>query len=359
MLEVRAGRRFTVGLAALNRDLGRAGDGSDGGAPPDEWAGSAADLARAARLKQTLAMEQARAGRLADACRTVEGVVRVYRRLAETSPERFRPELAHARSAWGLWASRRGETAASAEALAEAVELYRQMLASAGRLRAMHRIRLSVGLAVALTNLGVVRSELGDHLAAGDAAEESVRILRRLHARNPLYRLLARQDPTGFAHCLAASVSNLGVVCAERGRLGQACELAEETVAIFRQLAAIAPVVYESMLARALHNLGLASAQVGRLDTALAATQEAVYLYRCLVPADPKGHRHDLARALCAFARVRVACQHELAEALAAAEEAVLLLEELTAGCPQAFSGDLHASYRTAGLVRRALEELD
>jgi len=113
--------------------------------------------------------------------------------------------------------------------------------------------------------------------------------------------------------------------------------------------------VFESELARALHNLGLAAAEVGRLDTALAASQESVYLHRFLVPADRVGHRQQLSQALCAFARVRAAHRRDLTEALAAAEEAVGLTEELTAAQPQAFSGDLHAAYRTASQVRAAL----
>lgn len=354
MLEGRPTRGFSIGMAALLEDL----------APelgnPDEraergWAGSASDLARAARLKQTLAVRQARAGRLGQACLTVEGVVRIYRRLARHEPARYRSELALALSCWGLWASRRGQREQAAAMLADAVELYRELLARCGRLRAMRRIQLSVGLAVALTNLGLARSDLGEHAEAACVAEESVRILRGLRRHNPLYRMLARNDPTAFEHCLATALNNLGLVLAEQGRTTPACRLAEEAAAVYRRLAAMAPVIYESELARALHNLGIAAAEVGRLDTALAATQEAVYLHRCLGTTDPVGQRQYLGQALCAFAMVRLACGRDLAEALAAAEEAVRLHEELTADHPQAFSGDLHAAYRTVSQIRAAL----
>ena len=53
---------------------------------------------------------------------------------------------------------------------------------------------------------------------------------------------------------------------------------------------------------------------------------------------------------------MRAAAGHDLPEALAAAEEAVHIHEELTEKLPAAFSGDLHAAYRTASAVRRALE---
>lgn len=348
MLEGRPNRGFSIGIAALVEDLGT--EPSERG-----WAGSASDVARAARLKQILAVQQARAGALGEACQSVEGVARIYRRLAGLKASRYQPELAVALSAWGLWASRLGRRDLAAEVLSEAVELYRDLLSHAVPAQAMRRIRLQVGLAVALSNLGLARSDLGEHSAAVQAAEESVLILRRLRARSPLYRLLARSDPTSFEHCLATSMNNLGIVLAEQGRHPDACRLAEQTAAIYRRLAALAPVVFESELARALHNFGVAAAQVGRLDAALTATQEAVYLHRCLAPPDQLGHQQHLGEALCAFARVRLLCDRDLPDALSAAEEAVSLHEELTARHPQAFSGDLHAAYQTVSQLRRAL----
>jgi tetratricopeptide (TPR) repeat protein len=335
-------------MAALVEDLG-----VEHG--PKGWAGSASDLARAARLKQLLAVRQARAGRLEDACHSIEGVVRIYRRLARPAPDRHQPELALALTAWGLWSSRLGRRQHAAAALTDAVTLHRELLARHSRLRVMHRIRLRVGLAVALSNLGIARSELGEHDAALAAAEESIVILRRLHAHNPVYRVLVRGNPVGFEHCLAAALNNFGLVLAAGGRPEQACELAAQTTERYRELARIAPVVFESELARALHNFAVAAAEVGRLDTALAASKESVYLHRFLAPADETGHRQRLGQALCAFAQVRAACGRDLSEALSAAEEAVELTEGLAAKRPQAFSGDLHAAYRTASQVRAAL----
>src|SRR5262249_23826772 len=214
-----------IGIAALQEDLG--------GQPTERgWAGSASDLGRAARLKQTLAVQQARAGALEEADQTIEGAVRIYRRLGRLEPARYHPELAIALSAWGLWASRLGRRERAAAALSDAVALYRGLLAASGRGRVMLRVRLRVGLAVAPSNLGLARRDLGEHGVAREAAEESVRILRRLRARNPMYRALARADPTGFEHCLATALNNLGLVLAEIGERADACRLAEETAAI-------------------------------------------------------------------------------------------------------------------------------
>ncbi|HTF46888.1 MAG TPA: tetratricopeptide repeat protein [Pseudonocardia sp.] len=340
-------RGFSIGMAALVEDLGA-------DHAPKGWAGSPSDLARAARMKQSLAVRQARAGQLEEACQTVEGVALIYRRLARPEPARYQPELALTLTAWGLWSSRLSRREHAAAALTDATELYRELLARAGRPRMMYRIRLHVGLAVALSNLGLARSELGEHEAATAAAEESIVILHRLRAHNPLYRMLARGNPVGFEHCLAAALNNLGLVLAARGHRERACELAVQTTESYRRLAGLAPVLFESELARALHNLGLAAAEAGQVDTALAASQESVYLHRTLVSTDSAGHRQDLGRALSAFARIRAASGRDLGEALAAAEEAVTLHEKLTADQPQAFTADLHAAYGTVSQVRAA-----
>src|SRR5262249_45112440 len=103
-----------MGMAALREDLGD--DQHERG-----WAGSATDMVRAARLKQTLAIQQARAGALDEADQTIDGVVRIYRRLGRLAPGRYHPELAIALSARGLWASRLGRREQAAEALAGSV----------------------------------------------------------------------------------------------------------------------------------------------------------------------------------------------------------------------------------------------
>jgi tetratricopeptide (TPR) repeat protein len=341
-------RGFSIGIAALVEDLGVADE-------PKGWAGSASDLARAARLRQELAVAKARAEHFEEACQLTEGAVRIYRRLSRQEPTRYQPEMATMLTAWGLWSSRLGRREHAVAALSDAVALHRELLQRAGSLRPMRRLRLRVGLAVALSNLGSARSEQGEHDAATSAAEEAVRMLRALRSDSPLYRLFARQDPLSFERCLAGALNNLGVILAERGHQVRAWELTEETTELYRGLAAEAPVLFEAELARALHNLGMTAAEVGRTAVALSATREAVYLHRSLLRTERADYRQHLGRALCSFARVRAIYGIELAEALAAAEEAVLVHEQLTEQRPQAFSGDLHVAYRTASSVRAAL----
>jgi tetratricopeptide (TPR) repeat protein len=342
-------RGFSLGVAALAEDLGVPGEITD-------WAGSPADLNRAARLGMELAIGQARAGRLEHACRLAEAAARIHRRLAAAEPGRHQSRLATALSAWGLWCTRLGRREQAGSLLTESVELHRALVVRAGRLRPMRRLRLRVGLAVALSNLGSAHSELGEHAEACASAEEAVTLLRELRERSPLYRLTARQDPLGHLHCLAAALNNLGVILADRGHRVRAWELAEEVTGLYRTLAEQAPVMFEAELARSLHNLGTTAAEVGRTEVALSATREAVTLHRSLLRTEPPGHRRHLGRALCSFARVRAALGTELPDALRAAEEAVGLHERLVEERPQAHSADLHVAYHTVRAVRDALE---
>jgi tetratricopeptide (TPR) repeat protein len=346
-------RGFSIGVAALLEDLGSP-------ARPRGWAGSASDLARAARLKQELAVARARAEQLEQACQLADGAARLYRRLCEHQPARYQPELATTLTAWGLWSSRLGRCHDAAAALCDSVELHRALLDRAGvLLRPMRRLRLRVGFAMALSNLGSVLAELGEHERAAQAAEEAVRVLRVLRQDSPLYQLLARQDPLSFDHCLAGALNNLGVILAECGHRVPAWELAEQATQLYRRLAAEAPVLFEAELARALQNLGMTAAEVGRTDVALSATREAVYLHRSLLCTEGIDYHQHLGRALCSFAGVRAVIGVELTEALAAAEEAVSVHEVLAEQQPRAFSGDLHVAYRAAASVQTALAERD
>lgn len=348
MLADQPTRAFSIGMAALLDDLGAP-------ARTSGWAGSASDLARAARLRQELALARARAGQLEPACQLADGAVRIYRLLSLHQPARYQPELAVMLTALGLWSVRLGRCQDAASALSDAVGLHRTLLERAGPMRPMRRLRLRAGFAMALGNLGSVHSELGEHEQATQLAEESLRVLRALRESSPLYRLLARQDPLGFDHCLATALNNLGVILANRGHRSKACALAEQTAELYRRLAAEAPVVFEPELARALHNLGLSSAEIGHSDVALSATREAVHLHRSMLHTESTDYRLHLGRSLCSFAAVRAHCGDELGEALAAAAEAVRLHESLAEQCPQAFSGDLHGAYRTMSSVRAAL----
>jgi hypothetical protein len=347
-VEERPGRGFDLGVVALLDDLGIREE------PCLDWAGSPSDLSRAALLKHLLALRLARRGRHAEACDAAAGVERVYRRLALLDPDRYQGELAVALATWGVQASRAGRPELAAAALTDSVGLHRAQLARRAPLRVLRRARLRVGLATALTNLGLARHDLGEHAAARAAAEEAVAGLRELRAHCRAYRLLARHDPASFEHSLAGALSALGTVLGGCGsEPGRARALATEVVGTYRELARARPSRYAAELAGALHNLGVLAAEQGDTALALAATGEAVATHRAR---DTDGARvaPELGRALCAFALVRAEHGVELGTAMAAAREAVLILERLTEEQPQLYSADLHDAYRAVTRVRAA-----
>jgi tetratricopeptide (TPR) repeat protein len=348
VVEERPGRRFDLGVVALLDDLGIREE------PCADWAGSPSDLSRAALLKHLLALRLARRGRHAEARDAAGGVVRIYRRLSLLDPDRYQGELAVALTTWGVQASRAGSRELAAAALTDSVGLHRAQLARHNPLRVLHRARLQVGLATALTNLGLAQYDLEEHDEAREAAEEAVTRLHELRAHSRAYRLLARHDPTAFEHSMAGALSNLGVVLVVHDQPARARELAAEVVRVYRELARVRPTRYAAELAGALHNLGVAAAEQGDVRLALAATDEAVAVHRSRTEPAAEVVEPELGRSLCAYALVRAATGEQLDMAMEAAREAVLIHERLTEQLPQLYSADLHDAYHAVTRVRAA-----
>jgi len=133
-----------LGIRSSPRDAGLA-EADPFGPDSEGWSGSAAQLLRAARLRHDLALDRARGGELVEASRTLEGAVRIYRRLALAGGSRHRAELAEAISCWGAWSSRLGRREHARGALSDAVELYREELTRVPPARRATRMRLRGG----------------------------------------------------------------------------------------------------------------------------------------------------------------------------------------------------------------------
>jgi len=84
----------------------------------------------------------------------------------------------------------------------------------------------------------------------------------------------------------------------EVGRSGEALEVAQEAVGLYRDLVEASPAAYTPDLAGSLNNLANILLGVGRSGEALEAAQEAVGLYRELVEASPAAYTPDLAASL-------------------------------------------------------------
>jgi len=84
----------------------------------------------------------------------------------------------------------------------------------------------------------------------------------------------------------------------EVGRSGEALEVAQEAVGLYRDLVEASPAAYTPDLAGSLNNLAGFLSGAGRSGEALEAAQEAVRLRRELVEASPAAYTPDLAASL-------------------------------------------------------------
>ncbi len=215
------------------------------------------------------------------------------------------PGLRLASALWRFWYVRgyskegRGWLEALLKASSGAPPVLRaQALAAAGNLAVLGRSDYAVGrsfceeslaiwrelgdrqgIAVALSNLGLLASDHGDHASARALCEESLTIRREL----------------GDKQGVAISLNNLGVVAYRQGDYVAACTLFHEGLAIFRELK------NRQHVAMALTNLGLVTS--GQSDYALARSfyAEGLAIRREL------GDKRGIAYSLEGFAGLTIA----------------------------------------------------
>jgi hypothetical protein len=270
------------------------------------------------------------AGQHEAALAPAEEATSIYRRLAETNPAAFLPDLAGLLSDLGMFLSRlgrRGDALAPAE---EAVTIRRQ-LAQADPATYLPN------LATSLNNLSNRLSELGRRGDALAPAEEAVTIRRQL----------AQADPATYLPRLATSLTNLGNRLSELGRRGDALAPAEEAVTIRRGLVQANPAAYLPDLAMSLNNVAAVLSGLGRRDDAVARVEEAVTIRRGLVQANPAAYLPDLAMSLNNLA----AFLSRLGRggALAPAEEATRIYRRLAETNPAAYLPRLAGSLTNLG----------
>ncbi|MFE1884588.1 hypothetical protein [Streptomyces diastatochromogenes] len=191
-----------------------------------------------------------------------------------------------------------------------------------------------LNLAAALSGLGTARSELGEPTDGLPLLERGLEIARRpaLGGAAPLRSFLGHQLTGSGTQLLRLP-----------RRLKEAIETFEEAVAVTAPLAEEDPIPYEPQLIAAQANLGIGLAMAGRAGEAVRLTAQALARVRPLAAASPTARALELGTALHAFAFARSHAGVELAEAAAAAQEAVELLTRLAEQEP--------------GFLRRALPE--
>ncbi|CAA7626059.1 hypothetical protein [Magnetospirillum sp. SS-4] len=287
-------------------------------------------------------------------------VVAEFRRRIEADPESLFPAHADSLVRLGGLLAGRGEAAAAAAALAEAVELFRAMAeVDPGAFR--------VHLASALNSLSNRLDDVADRDGARSACDQAVAEARLAVEARPdqarfvlvscLINLAGKRLRDGdIGGCLdvlaeavevfraggAAGTPYLGsmvealhraaMAFSEIGRWGEAVDTRRLMIGLF---ADGPPPAMVHLLALTLQQASLAMAGAGRFDVALASANEAVDLARLLFDKDAAEYRLFLAQALGNQAGRRHQAG-DSASGLDAALEAVNLFHEVVGKDPVA-----------------------
>jgi tetratricopeptide (TPR) repeat protein len=273
-----------------------------------------------------LSIDLAVSGRLEEGLAAIEEAVAILRRLAESRPEAFEPDLAMSLNNLSVRLAVSGRLEEGLAAIEEAVAIRR-------RLAKLHPEVFDPDLAQSLNNLSIRLQGFGRREEGVAAIAESVKV----------YRRLAESRPEAFEPALATSLNNHAVHLAEVGRREDGLAAIEEAVTIRRRLTESRPEVFESDLATSLSNLSLRLAQVGRLQEGLAAIEEVVAIRNRLAESRPEVFEPDLAASMTNLS-IRLGDLGHKEEGLAANEEAVTIWRRLSESRPGAFEPDLAGS---------------
>jgi TIR domain/Tetratricopeptide repeat len=318
--------RVAERLLELARELESAADA--GPAVPSEVREEALNYL-AARLGN-LGIRLFNLGRREEALAASQEAVDIYRRLAETRPDTFLPDLAKSLNNLGRDLFNLGHRDKALAASQAAVDIYRRLVET--------RPDFLPDLATSLNNFGNGLSNLGRHEEALAAAQEAVDIRRRL----------AETRPDAFLPDLATSLNNFGNGLSNLGRHEEALAAAQEAVDIRRRLAETRPDAFLPRLATSLNNFGIRLSSLGRRQEALAVSQEAVDIYRRLTESHPDAFLPDLATSLNNFGN-DLSNLRRRDEALAASQEAVDIYRRLAETRLDAFLPDLAMSLNNLG----------
>ena len=266
---------------------------------------------------------------------------KLYRALAEASPQAYTPRLAMSLNNLANILSEVGERGEALRGAREAVELYRV-------LAEVSPAAYTPDLAMSLNNLANILSKVGEQDEALVAAREAVE----------LYRGLAKASSAAYNPHLAGSLNNLASFLSGVGERNEALVAAREAVELYRRLAEVSPAAYTPDLAMSLTNLAIRLSALGDRNEALGAAREAVELYRGLAKASPAAYTPRLAGSLNNLANCLLGVG-DRDGALVAAREAVELYRGLAKASPQAYTPDLAGSLNNLANILSAVGEQD
>ncbi|MDP9119771.1 MAG: tetratricopeptide repeat protein [Acidobacteriota bacterium] len=290
-----------------------------------------------ALLLNNLSVRLSDLGRWEEGLAAIEEAVAVYRALASSRPDAFRPDLARSLNNLSHHLNALGRREEGLAASEEAVAVYRALASS-------RPDAFRPDLAGSLNNLSNHLSALGRRKEGLAAVEEAVMIRRDL----------AASHPDAFRPDLAMSLNNLSNHLSDLRRREKGLVAMEEAVAVYRALAASHPDAFRPDLAMSLNNLSNRLSDLGRREEGLAAIEEAVVIRRALAASRPDAFRPDLASSLNNLS-LRLSALGRREEGLAASEEAVRILAPYFLVSPAAFRSWMATMVR---VYRQAAQEV-
>ena len=293
-----------------------------------------------ARLLNNLSLRLSDLGQRNEALETAQEALQIRKKLAQTNPDAFLPDLAMSLNTLSIQLSKLGQRNKALETAQDALTFYRKLAQANPDAFLPH-------LAMSLNNLAAMLSDLGQRNKALETAQEALTI----------YRKLAQTNSDAFLPDLAMSLNNLATMLRDLGQRNEALETAQETLTIYRKLAQANPDAFLPDLAMSLNNLATMLSDLGQRNEALETAQEAFTIYRKLAQANPDAFLPDLAMSLNTLAN-RLSDLGQRNEALETAQEALQIRKKLAQTNPDAFLPDLARSYGTQGVVFLNLENI-
>ena len=233
--------------------------------------GVSAEPAVRAKWLHNLGIRLSELGERSGALEATREALEIRRKLAQSHPEAFLPDVAMTLNNLGMMLSELGERSGALEATREALEIYRKLSES-------HPEAFLSDVAMTLNNLGIRLSELGDRSGALEATQEALEIRRKL----------AQSHPEAFLPYVAGTLNNLGAMLSELGERSGALEATREALEIYRKLSESHPEAFLPDVARTLNNLGNRLSELGERSAALEATREGLEKYRELSKSHPE-----------------------------------------------------------------------
>jgi len=231
------------------------------------------------------------------------------------------------------------EAGQAAEALAAAEE----GVVVARQLVTVNRNRYLGLLAWSLTGLGRALQATGQDAARVAVTSEAA----------GLYRLLARANPDVFLDSLAEALSSSGAAISQAGHMAEALDLTEESLVIRRDLARADPARYGLIYAAALCDQSGWLPEWGQNERAVSLAREAQSVLESVPGLAPQWR----GMAMLTLAR-RLSRTAAVTEALAAAQTAVALYSEAVTGGETSSVLELADSYGTLSAVHQQLDQL-